>query len=100
MRAAGLDLLGQDGHAASHGSVKKRRRRGWTELVMRQKRVANPKLKIKCSKTHHTRPAGEMDVCKEIIGESGKVESVCKKILLGLVSVAMEGEFISMFSVT
>ena len=94
MRAAGLDHLGQDGHAASHGSVKKRRRRGWTELVMRQKRVANPKLKIKCSKTYQTRPAGE------ISGDGGKVESVCKKILLGLVSVAMEGEFISMFSVT
>ena len=69
---------------------------------MRQKRVANPKLKIKCSKTYHTRPAGEMDVCEEISVESGKVElvSVCKKILLGLVSVAMEGELISMFSVT
>ena len=93
MRATGLDLLGQDGHAASHGSVKKRRRRGWTELVMRQKRVANPKLKIKCNKTYRTRPVGEIN------GESGKVESVCKKILLGLVSVAMEGEFISMFSV-
>ena len=96
MRATGLDLLGQDGHAASHGSVKKRRRRGWTELVMRQKRVANPKLKIKCSKTNHTRPAGE------ISEENGKVEleSVCRKILLGIVSVAVEGEFISIFSVT
>ena len=96
MRATGLDLFGQDGHVASHGSVKKRRRRGWTELVMRQKRVANPKLKIKCSKTHHTRPAGEISGDVDL----GNVESVCKKILLGLVSVAMEGEFISMFCVT
>ena len=96
MRATGLDLFGQDGHVASHGSVKKRRRRGWTELVMRQKRVANPKLKIKCSKTNHTKPAGE------ISEENGKVEleSVCRKILLGIVSVAVEGEFISIFSVT
>ena len=96
MRATCLDLLGQDGHVASHGSVKKRRRRGWTELVMRQKRVANPKLKIKCSKTYHTKPAGE----RSGDGDLGNVESVCKKILLGLVSVAMEGEFISMFCVT
>ena len=98
MRATGLDLLGQDGHVASHGSVKKRRRRGWTELVMRQKRVANPKLKIKCSKTYHTRPAGEISGDGDM--ENVELESVCKKILLGLVSVAMEGEFISMFSVT
>ena len=107
------------GHASCYSLSK--RRRGWTELVTRQRfpklktkfsnnlqnknRQIFAKLKTTFSNASDANTAEEMDVCKdeeeegrrEIDNDGGRMvdlELVCKHILLGLVSAAVEaGEF-------
>ena len=74
--------LGENVHAASCYRVR-RRRRGWTELVTKQR-----KLKIKFRIAPCANTADEMDAGRMI-----NLELVCKNILLGLVSAAVEGKF-------
>ena len=94
MKLAGMDLGGNSHHASCY-NVRKRRR-GWTELVTRQRFT---KLKTKFRNAPNADAAEEMDVCKD--KEDGRrmvdLESVCKNILIGLVSAAVEGEFNYLF---
>ena len=101
--------LGENVHASCY-NVRKRRR-GWTELVTRQRFA---KLKKKINNSHFSNVAAEdMDVCKDQeengdgIDEGGKqdatssnhlakvgdLELVCKNILLRLVSAAVDKGF-------
>ena len=104
MKLAGVDLGGNSHHASCY-NVRKRRR-GWTELVTRQRLT---KFKTKFRNAPNADAAEEMDVCKDEEDERMDVqtgsddgrmvalESVCKNILIGLVSAAVEGEFNYLF---
>ena len=89
--------LGENSHHASCYNVRKRRR-GWTELVTRQ-RFTKLKTKFRNAPNADAAESEEMDVCKD--KEDGRrmvdLESVCKNILIGLVSAAVEGEFNYLF---